>query len=147
MPLRIGDVVKLSPDSKWANDGFNNPLNVNGVVQSKGAGRGLNVFVIWENECLNSYREEDLILQEEGVEEPEPFVAYNGAVWRRAAAEFKNPDMVFWDDNAKPAPKAKKPAPVKKNQIMTSMVIQGKEFAFNQDELRELEEQLASHII
>lgn len=166
LTLRKGDVVTLSPESKWANDGRNNPLNVNGVVLSNNGDKwDMDVKVSWAAGSRNTYREEDLILQEEvdvrePVPAPEPRITYDGdgGFWRQAAAEFKNPDMVFteqrpmyqlegWDDNAKPAPRAKKPAPVKKKQIKTSMVIQGKEFTFTQDELRELEEQFASHII
>lgn len=56
-PLQVGDVVRLSPESKWAGNGIHNPVGVEGVVKNL----GLPIVVNWVH-SENTYDREDLIL-------------------------------------------------------------------------------------
>jgi hypothetical protein len=61
--MKVGDKVKLNPDSVW-NDGLIcNPLNTEGEIHFIDLDiDDLSITVLWANGTLNSYNDFDLLL-------------------------------------------------------------------------------------
>jgi hypothetical protein len=69
--MKIGDKVKLNPNSEWNNGSVNNPLNIEGEIDFIDQEPNfLPICVRWVNGKTNSYNYSDLLLnKEQGVQE------------------------------------------------------------------------------
>ncbi len=70
MSLKIGDKVKLNPESRFNDGSVFNPLDTLGVITSTDTFHDF--LVEWDNDEVNSYYEKDLIKQEEVIKTPFP---------------------------------------------------------------------------
>jgi hypothetical protein len=64
--MKVGDKVKLNPDSVWNDGHICNPLNTEGEIHFIDLALGdLYITVSWANGTLNSYKDFDLLLNKE----------------------------------------------------------------------------------
>jgi hypothetical protein len=121
MSLKIGDKIKLNPDSEWADGSEYNPLDTLGVITRIDPFHDF--FVEWSNGETNSYYKEDLIKQnEEVIKTPFPNFPFklrngdkpevrqwlkdNGVVWASGADVVKQMrsvaggDLLFIEDKS-----------------------------------------------
>ncbi len=74
--FKLGDEVTLREDSEWNCEEYSsgNPFGVKGVVQEIREGDPMNIVLVWDNGCTNTYSDKDLDFWEEdnGVPMQEP---------------------------------------------------------------------------